>query len=132
MVDFPSTAKFLTPEEKNLVMWTQSTKSGYFTDRDGVNGFVPEYSTSSVGEEERFQVRHLVMAIKDWQLWLHILLFWSIVTPRKSHFHSNPGQWLIHCVSLRDLALPSLHYPGFRIFCRYFKPSDCSSIRRRE
>ena len=26
MVDFPSTAKFLTPEEKNYVMWTKSTR----------------------------------------------------------------------------------------------------------
>jgi len=57
------TAKFLTPEEKNYVMWTQ------------------KYSTSSVGEEEHFQVRHLFMAIKDWQVWLHILLFWAVTTP---------------------------------------------------
>jgi len=63
MVDFPSTAKFLTPEEKHFVMWTK------------------KYDTSSVGEEEHFEVRHIIMAITDWQVWLHILLVWSFVGP---------------------------------------------------
>jgi len=63
MVDLPSTAKFLTPEEKNYVMW--ATK----------------YGTTSVGEEEHFQVRHIVLALTDWKLWLHTLLTWSIIGP---------------------------------------------------
>jgi len=63
MVDFPSTAKFLTPEEKKYVMW------------------IKKYDTSPLGEEEQFEVRHIIMAVTDWQLWLHILLAWSVVGP---------------------------------------------------
>lgn len=44
---------------------------------------VPEYAASSVGEEEHFEVRHIVMAISDWQVWVHILLIWSVVAPCK-------------------------------------------------
>ncbi|KAF9645550.1 MFS general substrate transporter [Thelephora ganbajun] len=63
MVDFPSTAKFLTPKEKNYLLW------------------VKKYDTTSVGEEEHFEFRHIIMAVTDWQVWVHILLYWSIVGP---------------------------------------------------
>jgi len=60
MVDFPSTAKFLTTEEKDYVIRTK------------------KYDTSSVGEEEHFEIRHIFMAVTDWQSWLHVLLNWSL------------------------------------------------------
>lgn len=63
MVDFPPDAKFLTPEEKSYVIWKKN------------------YETTSVGEEEHFEFRHIIMAVTDWQLWLHISLLWSIVVP---------------------------------------------------
>ena len=47
-----------------------------------------EYDTTSVGEEEHFQARHIIMAITDWQLWLFVLLSCSITAPRRSHFTS--------------------------------------------
>ncbi len=41
-----------------------------------------EYDNSSVGEEEHFSVRHIVAALTDWQVWMHILVYISIVGPR--------------------------------------------------
>ncbi|RDB15711.1 High-affinity nicotinic acid transporter [Hypsizygus marmoreus] len=63
MVDFPATAKFLTPEERAYIIWRK------------------KYDNSSVGEEEHFEMRHLISAISDWQVWLHLLVFYSIVAP---------------------------------------------------
>ncbi|KAG1731492.1 MFS general substrate transporter [Suillus paluster] len=63
LVDFPDTAEFLTPEERAFVVWKK------------------KYDNSSVGEEERFAVRHIWAAFGDWQVWLHILVFFSIIGP---------------------------------------------------
>ncbi|KAJ7739084.1 MFS general substrate transporter [Mycena maculata] len=63
LVDFPSTAGFLTLEERSFVVWRK------------------KYDNSSVGEEEHFEKRHLVQAFTDWQVWLHILVYFSIVGP---------------------------------------------------
>ncbi|KAF8883084.1 MFS general substrate transporter [Gymnopilus junonius] len=63
LVDFPSTAKFLTPEERSYLV------------------HVKKYDNSSVGEEENFEMRHLWAAMVDWQVWLHILIYMSIVGP---------------------------------------------------
>ncbi|KAF8994036.1 MFS general substrate transporter [Cyathus striatus] len=63
LVDFPSTAKFLTPEERAYVVWRK------------------KYDNSSVGEEEHFEMRHMWAALTDWQVWLHILIYMSIVGP---------------------------------------------------
>jgi len=63
MVDFPSTANFLTPEEKAYLLW------------------IKKYDISSVGEEEHFEMRHLKMALFDWQVWLHIAIYYSVVSP---------------------------------------------------
>ncbi|KAH9017354.1 MFS general substrate transporter [Lactarius deliciosus] len=63
MVDFPNTAEFLTPEERAYVIWKK------------------KYDNSSVGEEEHFSMRHISAAFTDWQVWLHILVYMSIVGP---------------------------------------------------
>ncbi|KAG0694942.1 MFS general substrate transporter [Suillus ampliporus] len=63
MVDFPDTAKFLTPEERAFVIWKK------------------KYDNSSVGEEEEFAARHVWAAFGDWQVWLHILVYISIAGP---------------------------------------------------
>ena len=41
-----------------------------------------EYDNSSVGETETFAMRHVWAAFKDWQVWLHILVYMSIIGPR--------------------------------------------------
>ncbi|KAF9234655.1 MFS general substrate transporter [Melanogaster broomeanus] len=63
LVDFPDTAKFLTTEERAFIVWKK------------------KYDNSSVGEEERFAIRHVVAAFTDWQVWLHVLVYYSIVAP---------------------------------------------------
>ncbi|KAJ6489526.1 MFS general substrate transporter [Mycena vitilis] len=63
LVDFPSTASFLTLEERSFIVWRK------------------KYDNSSVGEEEHFEIRHLVQALLDWQIWLHILIYMSIIGP---------------------------------------------------
>ncbi|OAX32342.1 MFS general substrate transporter [Rhizopogon vinicolor AM-OR11-026] len=63
LVDFPDTATFLTPEERTFVMWKK------------------KYDISSVGEEDIFSVRHIRAAFADWQVWIHILIYISIVAP---------------------------------------------------
>ncbi|KAF8876866.1 major facilitator superfamily domain-containing protein [Infundibulicybe gibba] len=63
LVDFPVKAKFLTPEERAFVIWRR------------------RYENSSVGEEEHFETRHVWAALSDWQVWLHILIYMSVVVP---------------------------------------------------
>lgn len=63
LVDFPATATFLTPEERSFIV------------------FKKKYDHSSVGEEEHFEMRHLWAAVCDWQVWLHILIYMSIIAP---------------------------------------------------
>ncbi|KAJ7091872.1 MFS general substrate transporter [Mycena belliarum] len=63
LVDFPATAKFLTLEERSFIVWRK------------------KYDNSSVGEEEHFEIRHLVAASTDWQVWLHILIYFSVIVP---------------------------------------------------
>jgi len=62
LVDFPATATFLTPEQRAFVVWRK------------------KYDNSSVGEEEHFEIRHLVEALTDWQVWLHMTVYMSIIT----------------------------------------------------
>ncbi|KAF8153406.1 MFS general substrate transporter [Crassisporium funariophilum] len=63
LVDFPATATFLTPEERAFVV------------------FKKKYDNSSVGEEEHFAARHFWSAVTDWQVWLHILIYMSVIAP---------------------------------------------------
>ncbi|KAF5328380.1 hypothetical protein D9619_013264 [Psilocybe cf. subviscida] len=63
MFDFPATASFLTPEERSFIVRKK------------------KYDNSSVGEEEHFSSRHFWAALTDWQIWLHILVYMSVVAP---------------------------------------------------
>ncbi|KZT26010.1 MFS general substrate transporter [Neolentinus lepideus HHB14362 ss-1] len=63
LVDFPITATFLTPEEKAFIVHKK------------------KYDNSSVGEEEQFALRHVWAAFTDWQIWIHILVYMSVVGP---------------------------------------------------
>ncbi|KAH7921931.1 MFS general substrate transporter [Leucogyrophana mollusca] len=65
LVDFPDTAAFLTQEERAFIIWRKSAF----------------YDNSSVGEEENFATRHVWAAFADWQVWMHILVYMSIVAP---------------------------------------------------
>ncbi|KAG9310071.1 MFS general substrate transporter [Chiua virens] len=63
LVDFPSDATFLANEERAYLIWRK------------------KYDNSTVGEEERFALSHIIAALTDWQLYLHILVYMSIVGP---------------------------------------------------
>jgi len=63
LVDFPVKATFLTPEERAYLIWKK------------------KYDNSSIGEAEHFEMRYLVSALTDWQVWLQILVYMSIVGP---------------------------------------------------
>ncbi|KIP07752.1 hypothetical protein PHLGIDRAFT_407948 [Phlebiopsis gigantea 11061_1 CR5-6] len=63
IVDCPATAKFLTPTEREYVVWRL------------------KYSDSIVGEDESFQWRHVRAALSDWQVYSNGLLFMSFVGP---------------------------------------------------
>ncbi|KAH9835024.1 MFS general substrate transporter [Rhodofomes roseus] len=63
IVDFPDTATFLTQKERAYLTWRK------------------KYDNSSVGEEEHFEMRHLKSALCDWQVWLQMLMFMTIVAP---------------------------------------------------
>ncbi|KAF8184699.1 MFS general substrate transporter [Pholiota molesta] len=63
LVDFPATAKFLTPEERAFIVHKK------------------KYDNSSVGEEEDFSPRHFWAAVTDWQVYLHILVYMSVIAP---------------------------------------------------
>ncbi|KAH7921928.1 MFS general substrate transporter [Leucogyrophana mollusca] len=63
VVDFADTATFLTEEERAYVIWKK------------------KYDNSSVGEEERFALRHVWAACTDWQVWLQILVYFSVTGP---------------------------------------------------
>ncbi|KAF8182748.1 MFS general substrate transporter [Mycena galopus ATCC 62051] len=62
LVDFPATAKFLTAEQRAFVV---SRK---------------KYDNSSVGEEEHFEIRHVIEALTDWQVWLHTFILMAGIT----------------------------------------------------
>jgi MFS family permease len=63
LADFPDTAKFLTPEERVFIIWRK------------------RYDNSSVGEADKFATRHVWAAFRDWQVWLHILIYMSVSCP---------------------------------------------------
>ncbi|KAL5514525.1 hypothetical protein ACEPAG_1841 [Sanghuangporus baumii] len=63
IVDSPSTATFLTPEERAYIIHRK------------------KYDNSGSGETEEFRWRYVWDAISDWQVWLHILVYMSIVGP---------------------------------------------------
>ncbi|KAJ7209780.1 MFS general substrate transporter [Mycena pura] len=62
LVDFPFTAKFLTPEQRAYVVWRK------------------KYDNSSVGEEEHFEMRHFIEALVDWQVWVHLSVYMAVIT----------------------------------------------------
>jgi hypothetical protein len=67
MIDFPDTAKFLSPEERAFIIWRKSKLISALNGRN--DSYVSsEYDNSSVGEEERFAVRHIWAAFTDWKV----------------------------------------------------------------
>jgi len=77
LVDFPQTAKFLTPDERAFVIWRKSMSLFAMSELiiRTVSFFLihAEYDNSSVGEEEKFAARHVWAAFADWQVCICVL-----------------------------------------------------------
>ncbi len=84
LVDFPHTATFLTPEERAWVVHRKSMSPSELRYVDLESEVFVEYDNSSVGEEEHFELRHIWETLLDWQVWAHILIYMSIITPCES------------------------------------------------
>ncbi|EKM57355.1 uncharacterized protein PHACADRAFT_92545 [Phanerochaete carnosa HHB-10118-sp] len=63
LVDFPSTASFLTPRERAYVLHQK------------------KFDNSLHGEEEMFRWRYVLAAFLDWKTWTHAIMFISLVGP---------------------------------------------------
>ncbi|KAK1217441.1 hypothetical protein PQX77_019905 [Marasmius sp. AFHP31] len=63
LVDFPDTAGFLTPEERDYVIRRK------------------KYDNSGVGEEERFSVKYIIQAFTDWQVYALALVDLALGCP---------------------------------------------------
>ena len=87
VVDSPSTATFLTPQERAYLVWRKSVLSQFL--RTDMGWRALEYDNSTVGEEEDFAIRHVIAAFTDWQVYLHLLVYMSIIGPRASPFYSS-------------------------------------------
>ncbi|KAF7315092.1 hypothetical protein MIND_00023400 [Mycena indigotica] len=68
LVDFPVTATFLKPEERSYIVWRR------------------KQDILARGEEEHFEMRHFWEAVTDWQVWVHMLVYMSVITNRKLPF----------------------------------------------
>ncbi|PVH99150.1 MFS general substrate transporter [Periconia macrospinosa] len=69
LYDFPETASFLTEEERTFVVF-----------RLKYQGQQPEDSIR-VAQDDSFQWKYVKAAFLDWQIWINIWVYWSIVAP---------------------------------------------------
>ncbi|PIL28563.1 MFS general substrate transporter [Ganoderma sinense ZZ0214-1] len=83
-VDFPDTARFLTPEERAFV----------------VNRM--KFDNSTVGEDEHFALRHIWEALLDWQVWALGLLNMAVIMPVDGISYFLP--WVFAVLSPRRCA----------------------------
>ncbi|KAH9995345.1 major facilitator superfamily domain-containing protein [Xylariaceae sp. FL0662B] len=70
--DFPETAKFLTEEERAFVIFRLKYQGHVKTKGK------PQ---TKVAQAEEFHWNYVWAAFKDWQIWVHIFVFWSVVCP---------------------------------------------------
>ncbi|KAB8336887.1 hypothetical protein FH972_021195 [Carpinus fangiana] len=77
--DFPDTARFLSKEERDFVVWRLRR------DGDDAGGLVGgELGERGVGVEQsdaQFSWRDTKAAFMDWQPWLNIVVYWGYVCP---------------------------------------------------
>ncbi|KAI0890121.1 MFS general substrate transporter [Annulohypoxylon maeteangense] len=70
--DFPETASFLTPKEREFVMFRLKYQGQY----QGI-----EVGQMQVAQAEEFEWKYVLDAFKDWQIWVNIFVYWGIVCP---------------------------------------------------
>lgn len=81
LYDYPDTAKFLTEEEKAFI--------AHRLKYDGNRGTGARYDPSDPNSPQNIVVpenmehgwKYFWDALKDWQIYLHVLVYWSVVVP---------------------------------------------------
>ncbi|KAL7790781.1 major facilitator superfamily domain-containing protein [Trichoderma ceciliae] len=73
--DFPETAKFLTEEERAFVVHRLKYQGQFQISADGAADQV------HVAQAEEFEWKYVRQAFTDWQVWVNIFVYWSIVCP---------------------------------------------------
>ncbi|KAI2468774.1 MFS general substrate transporter [Annulohypoxylon bovei var. microspora] len=70
--DFPETASFLTPKEREFVVFRLKYQ-GQLRGK--------ELGQTQVAQAEEFEWRYVFEAFKDWQIWVNIFVYWGVVCP---------------------------------------------------
>ncbi|KAI3342724.1 major facilitator superfamily domain-containing protein [Ustulina deusta] len=72
LYDFPETATFLTEEERAFVIFRLKNQGNTEDEDEG---------SVRVFEAEEFEWKYVWAALKDWQIWVNIFVYWGIVCP---------------------------------------------------
>ncbi|KAM0524847.1 hypothetical protein ACHAPE_000951 [Trichoderma viride] len=75
LFDFPETASFLTEEERAFVIHRLKYQGQVQLLADGTA------NQAQVAQAEDFQWKYVWQAFTDWQIWVNIFVYWSIVCP---------------------------------------------------
>ncbi|KAM0255629.1 hypothetical protein ACHAQJ_005554 [Trichoderma viride] len=73
--DFPETATFLTEEERAFVVYRLKYQGQFQVSADGA------VEQAHVAQAEEFKWKYVRQAFTDWQVWVNIFVYWSIVCP---------------------------------------------------
>ncbi|KAL7919559.1 major facilitator superfamily domain-containing protein [Trichoderma austrokoningii] len=73
--DFPETAKFLTQEERAFIIHRLKYQGQVQLAADGTA------SQAHVAQAEEFKWKYVGQAFADWQIWVNLFVYWSIVCP---------------------------------------------------
>lgn len=84
--DFPDTASFLTEEERAYVIYRLKYQGQAKLGRiggtvDAENGGSHLHGHAQVEQAEEFQWDYVWQAFKDWQIYVHLFVYWGIVCP---------------------------------------------------
>lgn len=94
MPDYPDTVKFLTTREKEFVHWRlandNNLKKNVNDSTNDKRNYQPDFKNFK-DEDDISLKESLIRSLKDWQLYLHILVFYSIATPTYSVALSLPS-----------------------------------------
>ena len=71
LYDFPETASFLTPEEKEFVIFRLENQGG-------MQQVVGGAAELRIEEAKEFKWEYVRQAFKDWQVWIMIIAYWGV------------------------------------------------------
>ncbi|ODQ77350.1 hypothetical protein BABINDRAFT_163606 [Babjeviella inositovora NRRL Y-12698] len=83
--DFPETASFLTPEEREFVLWRLANDSNKAPGGEAIESRMIQYSDAGsrvpLVEKKLTPWQSLKQVLSDWQCWLHLIVYYSVVVP---------------------------------------------------